>query len=197
MEPVTTTASGRIPLAEVEPIARELVELLRPACHRIEIAGSIRRRRETVRDIELVAMPRLTPLADMFGRAGAMVADELNELLGRLLAEGRVEMRSPKRWGARFKAMIYRGVPVDLFSVLHPAQWGVVFCIRTGPAEFSHRLVKDRRYGGLLPAWATVRGGAIYHRQTGRLIETPEESDLFAVVGVEFIPPEARDGWRS
>lgn len=192
-----TTASGRIPLAEVEPMAGELVELLRPACRRVEIAGSIRRRRETVRDIELVAVPRTRPVRDMFGRAGAMVADELGELLDRLLAEGRVQMRPPRRWGPRFKAMVYRGVPVDLFSVLEPAQWGVVFCIRTGPAEFAHRLVKDRRYGGLLPPWATVRGGAIYHRQTGRLVETPEEKDVFRVLGVEFIPPEARDGWRS
>jgi DNA polymerase/3'-5' exonuclease PolX len=189
------SGNERIPLAEAERLAEELVEMLRPASERIEIAGSIRRRKADVGDIELVAVPRTRPVRDMFGRAGAMVADELGELLDRLLAEGRVQMRPPKRWGTRFKAMIYRGVPVDLFSVLQPAQWGVVFCIRTGPAEFSRRFVTHRRRGGMLPEWLVVREGALWQRMPDRLlklVEAPEEGDVFRLLGIEYVPPEAR-----
>lgn len=38
--------------------AQELLELLRPGVTRIEIAGSVRRGRATVKDLELVALPR-------------------------------------------------------------------------------------------------------------------------------------------
>jgi DNA polymerase/3'-5' exonuclease PolX len=39
-------------------LANRMVELLRPDCQRIEIAGSIRRKKETIGDIELVLISR-------------------------------------------------------------------------------------------------------------------------------------------
>ena len=47
------------PYSQVLPIAESLVEKLRPACERIEIAGSLRREKAMVGDIEIVAVPRL------------------------------------------------------------------------------------------------------------------------------------------
>ena len=39
------------------PIANQVVEKLAPFCQRIEVAGSIRRRRPFVHDIDLVVIP--------------------------------------------------------------------------------------------------------------------------------------------
>ncbi len=39
-------------------IAEKTKELLAPYCERIEIAGSIRRKKPEVKDIELVAIPK-------------------------------------------------------------------------------------------------------------------------------------------
>ena len=48
--------------ADALTIALGLVERLRPACTRIEIAGSVRRGYAEVKDIEIVAIPDLAPL---------------------------------------------------------------------------------------------------------------------------------------
>jgi DNA polymerase/3'-5' exonuclease PolX len=45
-------------LIKARRIAEELVKILRPACSRVEIAGSIRREKSEVKDIELVAVTR-------------------------------------------------------------------------------------------------------------------------------------------
>src|SRR3990167_9592187 len=71
----------------------------------------------------------------------------LDELLAEWKADGRLRDRPDKNgrgaWGPRFKRALYqvtmsklnRNVGLDIFSVLPPAQWGVIFAIRTGPAE--------------------------------------------------------------
>ena len=41
-----------------QEMAEALVELLAPACERIEIAGSIRRKKPNPNDVEVVAAPR-------------------------------------------------------------------------------------------------------------------------------------------
>ena len=58
--------------------AEALRELLAPACARIEIAGSIRREKPKVKDVELVAVP--LPQRPVFGQV-AKRFDELDVLL--------------------------------------------------------------------------------------------------------------------
>jgi DNA polymerase/3'-5' exonuclease PolX len=53
------------PYAQMMTIARAVVERLRPACQRIEIAGSLRRHRPMVGDIEICAIPIMP--TDLFG----------------------------------------------------------------------------------------------------------------------------------
>src|SRR5438105_60329 len=53
-------------LAEAERIAAAIVADLAPSCARIQVAGSVRRRKELVGDIEIVAVPRHAP-AGLFG----------------------------------------------------------------------------------------------------------------------------------
>lgn len=196
----------RIPLAQARRLALELAEILRPAVERIEIAGSIRRERPTVGDIELVAVPRLEPVRDMFGEPTGS-RNALDDLAADLLARGTISLRyaagplPTSAWGARYKKFVYRDVKVDLFSVLPPAQFGVLLVIRTGPAEFSRRFVTERRKGGMLPEWAIVREGAIWRRvgdrPAGQPMEMAEEEDAFRFLGVEPIPPSWRVSWES
>jgi len=48
--------------ADALVIAEKYLEYFSPACERIEIMGSLRRMKEDVKDIELLAVPDLTPL---------------------------------------------------------------------------------------------------------------------------------------
>jgi DNA polymerase/3'-5' exonuclease PolX len=57
----TKPDTPRIPLARAVSIAETTRAALAPHCERIAIAGSVRRRRSFVGDIELVCIPRLVP----------------------------------------------------------------------------------------------------------------------------------------
>ena len=45
-------------LGEAQKIANEVVNQLSPYCDKVEIAGSIRRQKPTVNDIDIVLIPR-------------------------------------------------------------------------------------------------------------------------------------------
>lgn len=186
----------RMPLNQAERLAEELMELLRPACKRIEVAGSIRRRKADVGDIEILAAPKTVQAVDMWGIAiPGLHSNALEDLCGRLLARGVLSTRETNgrgAWGERYKRAAFGGMALDLFAVLHPAQFGVLMLLRTGPADFSRRFVTPRRQGGMLPEWVQVKDGAIWHRSHNRVIETPEEDDVWNLLGIKPIPPEAR-----
>jgi len=186
---------SRIPFAQAEELALEVVELVGYSCERIAIAGSIRRRKADVGDVELVCVPRFEVMqADLFAPGEGLSRDLLSARCVELLADWtlahRLDVNGHAAFGPKFKRLLYGGFPLDLFSP--PAEcWGVVYCIRTGPAEFSHRLVTPRRQGGLCPDFLRFRDGRVWH-EDGTLYDTPEEADVFARLGVPFVPPEER-----
>ncbi|GAP07512.1 DNA polymerase IV [Anaerolinea thermolimosa] len=168
----------RIPLDEAERIARRYADILTPYCERIEIAGSIRRRKAEVGDIEIVVKPR--PFVDLFGHPNGYH----DPILAGVLVN---------KSGQRYKQYaLPEGLNLDLFIVLPPAQWGVIFALRTGGAEFSRKLVTSKKYGGYLPSLYIIRDGAVRRQDTGEVVPTPEESDFFALLGLDFISPQER-----
>src|SRR5574341_303735 len=155
-------------------IAEKVIERLRPFCERIEIAGSLRRLRPEVGDIEIVAVPKSYDL-DLFGVATpnhSLDSVDWKEY-GKFLLGGH---KYKKIW-------LHEEIQLDLFIVTHPAQWGTVFLIRTGSADFSHRFVTPRAKGSLLPSYLREKDGAIW--RNNRIIKTPEEKDVFDLAGVK------------
>lgn len=120
----------RFPLAIAQLVARELRDLLEPACERIEIAGSVRRMRAEVKDLELVAIPRMEtrPGIDLWGSEETV--DCLTERIAVLSPvlrpravvvhrqDGSEEISH--RIGKAYQALEYQGIPVDLFVVRPP-----------------------------------------------------------------------------
>lgn len=171
-------------------LARLMVEILVPECDRIEIAGSIRRQKPEVSDVEIVLIPK--PVGDLFGYplfGAARITDAL-ALEGYELTKN----------GEFFKqARVPNGtVMFDVF-ITTPAKWGVVYTIRTGSADFSHWLVTSRHHGGALPSNMQVKDGRLYLGDVKTPLDTPEEADFFKQIGVDWIPPELRiEGrWRK
>jgi DNA polymerase/3'-5' exonuclease PolX len=173
-------AKQKLPLADARKLAEAIVSRLSGYCQRIEIAGSIRRCKPEVGDIEIVALPLFD--RDMFG------AISENHLLDGVdwLKFGKVIKN-----GHKYKQIeLHEGPNLDLFIVTPPAQWGVQFLIRTGSADFSHRFVTQKKLGGTLPSNLRVQDGAIW--SNNHIIETPEENDVFALAGIPFVEPEKR-----
>lgn len=187
----------RIPLAEARAIAGELLALLNPYCERLEVVGSIRRERPTIGDIELLAVPRLVDRFDMFGLPTGQDFDVLADYCTQMVRHGLLTHRPDKNgrsaFGSRYKRLSYQGIGLDLFSVLQPAQWGVLSVIRTGSADFSHRLVTPVEQGGWMPQGMYCRDGALWCATQDTAFETPEEADVFAAIGRSYVPPEQRE----
>lgn len=184
---------GAIPLPTAAAHARRLAMTLydgADALTRVEIAGSIRRLKPTVGDIEIVA--EIDPERE-FG-ATARIAHTLGSVgvhrAGPAARADGVHVRAP--WGDRYMKGEWEPelgvhVQVDLFVVRPPAEWGVVYLIRTGSAEFSQAVVtRLHRYG------LRSEDGRIVDPM-GRTVPCPDEEKFFRLAGLPQIPPEDRD----
>ena len=112
-------------IAEAKPIENKLKAFLEPYCERIEIAGSIRRKKEIVKDVELVLIPKN--------------ANKLFNVLGLHLLKTIGGIRYLKN-GDKYKQFFYLGIKIDLF-VACPENWGYIFAIRTGSENYSHNIL--------------------------------------------------------
>jgi DNA polymerase/3'-5' exonuclease PolX len=190
----------KLPLATALALAEKIKATLAPGCERIEIAGSIRRQKATVGDIEIVAIPRLCPdLAaqlSLFGEPPRMVS-ALDLLLEKLL-EDKGNFSRDKN-GEHYKNFLIEidedeiQIGLDLFLTTRP-QWGYILALRTGPGDFNQAWVTQKIKGGLLPSQYSFSGGWLW--EGDKRIPTPEEEDVWNVVGVN-IPPDKRDAWRQ
>ncbi len=69
------TVKRRWPLELAELTAQVLVSQVGDVCERIEVAGSVRRGRMDVGDIELLCIPRQQQVLDLFGRPVEVVCE--------------------------------------------------------------------------------------------------------------------------
>ncbi|MBA7608333.1 hypothetical protein ES703_15510 [subsurface metagenome] len=117
---------GKFVLSDAEAVANSLVSLLQPACEKIVVAGSIRRRRPEVSDIELLCVPKYV--------AGV---DQLDREIGALAVQGILASRLNKLgrrvYGPKNKLLLHResGIGVDIFSTTEDC-WAVALVVRTG-----------------------------------------------------------------
>jgi DNA polymerase/3'-5' exonuclease PolX len=185
-------------LEEARCIADKLVRILAPTCHRIEIAGSVRRQCVEVGDIEIVAIPDLRPPRATFG--SRLYATPLSALIGSITPDDYNGLvLYPMKDGPKYKQLkvsLNGGqdwlINLDLFLVTPPADWGVLQVIRTGPAAFSKWIVSPKFIGGGLPSTYRVEDGAVWKNGTNDYIPMPEEINFLNFCGMGWIEPQNR-----
>jgi DNA polymerase (family 10) len=159
----------RIPLADAEAVAESLVAALRhcPGVKEVAIAGSYRRRRETVGDLDiLVTATRGSPVIERFAH-GEDVAE--------VLSEG--ETRSTVR--------LRSGLQVDL-RVVPQAAYGAALQYFTGSKAHNIAVRKIAARKGLkINEYGVFRGNK---RVAGKT-----ESEVYRKIGLPVVPPELRE----
>lgn len=154
-------------------IAQKVKAQLQPHCDRIEIAGSIRRKRAQVKDIEIVAIPKPYDTG-LFESGIATVINHWPAVKGTL----------PCKYTQR---MLPEGIAVDIFFA-EPDNWGYILAIRTGSADYSHMLAtrwSKKDYHG--------RNGYLYKYNHRTPVLLREEQDVFDLVGLPYCSPEKRE----
>jgi len=152
-------------------IAQDVLEQLRPHCYRCEIAGSIRRKKEDVKDIEIVAIPKPYDIG-LLESGIATVVNRWEKVRGIL----------PCKLTRR---KLPQGICADLFFV-NEDNWGYQLTLRTGSVDYNKRIILK----AIEKKGYTADGG--YLKRNGVIIPIREEEDLFHVIGVTYIPPENR-----
>lgn len=149
-------------------VATAVMEELRPHCLRIEIAGSIRRKKALVGDIEIVAIPK--PYTTGVSESGiALVVNKWVKV------KGEMEFGKTKYTQRTLPA----GIALDLF-IADETNWGLIFAMRTGSADFSHKVLAS---GWVSRGFKSIGG---YMTRDGEKLEVKEEVDLFRIAGVLF-----------
>jgi DNA polymerase/3'-5' exonuclease PolX len=177
-------------LKKAEKLGNQLIDQLKVHCEKIALAGSIRREKPEVKDIEIVAQPLTTRY------------DFIEKRLQVLEKKNRIRF---VKSGGKYKSFwLIRNdrttiIKVDLFLVTPPAQWGVIFMIRTGPDSFSKWLVSYRIPQGLRfkdgAIWKTVDSLGGTGLQTTIRFDTPSETQVFKVLDIDFIKVKDRENY--
>lgn len=179
----------RWPRAEALHVAEEICEALRTVTLKREIAGSLRRGKAVVGDIEILYIPRwsVAPLdffSDLQDLAESAIATLVEEgvLAARKNSVGRVA------WGQKNKLAVHvrSGIPVDLFAASEENWWNYLVC-RTGPAALNTRIcVAAQR-----KRWKWNPYGAGFSRGN-EIVVMESEADVFEFVGLPYLKPEER-----
>lgn len=156
-------------------IAGEIKYLLEPFCERIQIAGSIRRGSPNVKDIEIVAIPKPFETG-LFENGLAAIVNKWPKEVGEL----------PCKYTRR---ILPEGIKLDLFFATEK-NWGYILLLRTGPQEFSKLFI-----GSLLPKFG-FQGKDGNLLSDGRVMNCPDETYLFSLVGMKFIPASHRQNFN-
>jgi len=206
---------SQIQLANARLVAEEFIDRIKDVCVRAEIAGSIRRGKPNVKDIEVVATPIINKVMEKtafgFEVESGKEINLLDERIKSLAARGFIEFdRKSKNQnkvpsGPRYYRISYhyqaRGetYPVDLFVVLPDAQdWGVIFTIRTGSAEFSHQLATlalskgMKLMGGRLWKKPLPEAEADHLKPLWFHVRCDTEQQFSDALGINYIEPKDR-----
>jgi len=159
----------RIPLGIIRPLAEEILGILKRRCpiDRISVAGSVRRERETIKDIDIL----------ITSSDPAKVMDVFTSLpqAYEIIAKG--ETKSSIR--------TKEGIAVDL-RVVEPECFGAALCYFTGSKTHNIRIRELALRKGLkISEYGIFRGD--------KRIGGKEEEEVFKAVGLPYIPPELRE----
>lgn len=157
-------------------LAERIAEELGPFCTRIAIAGSIRRGRAEVGDIDLVCLAwNPGGLRERLLRNAALVQDGQMNLIVRL---GN---------GVQVDLFMAQGSKRELFEE-RPGNFGSLLLCRTGSKEHNIYLIEHAKTLGL--KWNPYYG--VFDAK-GKCLASETEEEIFAALGLGFVGPEGRE----
>ena len=173
----------KVPYSKAAIIADNLVEMLGVHFDRLEIAGSLRRQKDMIGDIELVGIPHSVQ-DGLFGFEKISPTGMIIDLM-------RLMGYKAEKAGEKYIKFVSDGkMNVDLIMCT-PKTWGCIFMIRTGSAEFTRKMVTKKSFRGWCPDSMQFCDGHLWWE--GLPLETPEEEDVFREMAIPYVLPEERE----
>ncbi|HUX85686.1 MAG TPA: helix-hairpin-helix domain-containing protein, partial [Chloroflexota bacterium] len=162
----------RVPLGLALPLVEEIVAALRalgPVVERVDSAGSVRRRRDTIGDLDVLAASK-TPSAVLDAFVGLPV---VQEVIG--------------RGDTKASILTQRQLQVDL-RVVAPDEWGSALLYFTGSKAHNVQI----REIAVRKGWRLNEYG-LFDERDGRRLAGGTEDEIYHQLGMTWIPPEIRE----
>lgn len=183
----------KFPRAQAIEVARFLHEALKEVTERIIFAGSLRRMKQQVGDVEVLYVPKW--IEQQIGLFPGDVQHinqvdvVLEELRHRRILRPRLGVLNQTCWGPKNKLAehIPSGIPVDLFSTSTDCWWNYLVC-RTGGEQTNRQIAVAAQQRGW--KWNPYRDG--FTDENGRAIRVESEKQVFDLVGLPYRKPEDR-----
>jgi DNA polymerase (family 10) len=162
---------ARLPLAEAHPLAMEVVEdlLLAAPVERIEPAGSIRRMRDTIGDIDIL-----------------VTSSEAQDVMSTFVALPVVD-HVLQQGATKSSILSLSGAQIDV-RVVEPESFGAALQYFTGSKEHNVRLRELAVRRGL-----RLSEYGVFDAKTDRRIAGATEEEVYGALDLPLIPPEMRE----
>jgi DNA polymerase (family 10) len=163
--------TGRFPIGRVLPVAEEIIKILRKTTpvKELSIAGSLRRWKETIKDIDILATSK-DPQKVM---DGFVRLKNIREIL--------------MKGSTKSSIITHEGIQVDL-RVVSEESFGAALAYFTGSKAHNIRLREMAVKNGL-----KINEYGIFDAKTEKKIGGEKEEDVYKILGLPFIPPELRE----
>ncbi len=170
--------SGRMRISEVDAVLTPLLAVLRavPGVERLEVAGSYRRRRETVGDIDLLAVA-----GNRLALSDALIDwPDVRQVLGQGETKTSVELGN--------------GLQVDM-RIVEAESFGAALLYFTGSKEHGVALrQRALERGWHLNEYGLFEGGEPgRERVGGKRLGGASEEEIYALLDMATVPPELRE----
>ena len=180
----------RYPRAAALKVAKELCDALAPACERIIVAGSLRRRKADVGDVEILYIPKVGMIRDgLFEQEKSLADLAIADLERRCVLSRRLNANGSEMFGDKNKLMRHTlsGIPVDLFATTAEC-WANYLVCRTGGAETNKAICMAAMRQG----WKWNPYGPGFTDREGAVVRVASEREVFELAGLAFQEPEDR-----
>jgi DNA polymerase/3'-5' exonuclease PolX len=182
----------RWPAAIARKVAEELIAELMPCCEQICVAGSLRRGKSDVGDIEILYVSHTGQVCvpgELFPKSGSLADELIEHWLAQGVITKRFNINGSAAWGSLNKLAVHAssGIPVDLFATT-TERWFVSLVVRTGSKEMNTTLASS----ALRRRMQLHVYGVLENTKTGEQIIPQSEREVFERLGVPYREPTER-----
>ena len=153
-------------LEQAEKLAEQFIHEIATYCKKIEIVGSIRRRKTECRDIDLIILSK---------------PEQLWNFTLKLKRISKINVN-----GKQVKRVVYKDEQFDLYFAT-PETWGALVLIRTGSMSHNIKLSTIALRKGM----KLTHHGLVKRGEEGKILVSTEEG-IFEALDLSYVPPEER-----
>ncbi len=137
LEPLKIKISPQFEYEIAKSTSDNLIDILSPFCDKLNVAGSIRRQKPFVKDIEIVCLPKKVFFqTELFGNGINMIIPEFRKAIDAVsdrIIRGSLD-------GRYIQILLKTGIALDLF-LPQPHDYYRHYAIRTGSSDYSREFI--------------------------------------------------------